>query len=76
MSKIYIEKDGLPYIEADNNSVVFGFGEKSIEYTWAEIKEVVENDMEQWRRSPHADMNKKSPEPDRNCDKDWFSETC
>jgi hypothetical protein len=34
MNKVYIEKDGLPYIDADEKSVVFGFGEKSIEYSW------------------------------------------
>lgn len=55
MQKILLEKDGLPYIDADERTVVFGFGEKSIEYTWEEIKEVIENDMEQWRRSPHHD---------------------
>lgn len=46
--KISIEKDGLPFIEADEKSVIFGFGEKSIEYSWLEIEEIIRTDYENY----------------------------
>lgn len=59
MQRIYIEKDGIPFVDATTKTVIFGTGERSIEYTWEEIKEVIENDYEQWGRSPHNDIKRR-----------------
>ena len=44
MQRIQIEKDGIPFIDASESGVLFGFGERCIEYTWTEIEEIVRAD--------------------------------
>lgn len=47
---IHIEKDGIPYIDADVDCVIFGFGEKALEYSWEEITEIVRADFNNYKR--------------------------
>lgn len=39
--EIIIDRDGLPYIWANNKSVLFGYGENTLEYTWEDITKII-----------------------------------
>lgn len=43
---INIDKDGRPFIYADEKTVLFGSDEDQIEYSWDEITEVIRNDYD------------------------------
>lgn len=49
MTLLEIYKDNEPYILADKSTVVFGFGEDAIEYSWQEIVDVVRADFDNYK---------------------------
>lgn len=39
--EIIIDKDGLPYIWASRKTVMFGYGEETLKYTWEEVTKIM-----------------------------------
>jgi hypothetical protein len=46
--KIDLDIDGKPFIQADEDSFVFGHGYHQFEYTWKEIYDVCRYDWEKF----------------------------